>query len=91
VNLAITLIENWPTRVDDPANRRRPTALVGSSEWGSVGGDRVAGGQLTVRTCPPLVPPLEQPRSPVVPPGVCTTTLKLPGVGIMEDVIVAVS
>ena len=52
---------------------------------------RFAGGQLTVRTCPRLVPPLEQPRSPVVPPGVCTTTLKLPGAGIMEDVMVAVS
>lgn len=50
-----------------------------------------AGGQLTVRTCPRLVPPLEQPRSPVVPPGVCTTTLKLPGAGIMEDVMVTVS
>src|SRR5208282_6607205 len=50
-----------------------------------------AGGQLTVRTCPRLVPPLEQPRSPVLPPGVCTTTLKLPGAGIMEDVMVTVS
>jgi hypothetical protein len=51
----------------------------------------LAGCQLAVRTCPRLVPPLEQPRSPVLPPGVCTTTLKLPGAGIMEDVMVAVS
>jgi hypothetical protein len=27
----------------------------------------------------------------VVPPGVCTSTLKLPGAGIMDDVMVAVS
>ena len=46
---------------------------------------------MTVRTCARLVPPLEQPRSPVVPPGVCTTTLKLPKAGIIADVIVAVS
>ena len=50
-----------------------------------------AGDQLTVRTCLLLVPPLEQPRSPVVPAGVFTVTLKLPGPGIMEDVMVAVS
>lgn len=48
-------------------------------------------GQLTVRTCPLLVPPLEQPKSPVVPAGVLTTTLKLPGARIIEEVIVAVS
>ena len=52
---------------------------------------RFAGGQLTVRTCPLLVPPLEQPRLPVLPAGVFTETLKLPGARIMEDVIVAVS
>jgi hypothetical protein len=50
-----------------------------------------AGRQLTVRTCPLLVPPLEQPRSPVVPAGVWTRAVKLPGAGIMEDVIVTVS
>ena len=50
-----------------------------------------AGGQLTVRTCSLLVPPLEQPRSPVVPGGVFTTTLKVPGAGIREDVIVTLS
>ena len=32
-----------------------------------------------------LVPPLEQPRLPVLPAGVCTATLKLPGAGIMEE------
>jgi len=37
------------------------------------------------------VPPLEQPRSPELPAGVCTSTLKLPALGIMEDVIFAVS
>ena len=50
-----------------------------------------AGGQLTLRTCPLLVPPLEQPRSPVLPAGVLTTTLKLPTAGIMENVMVALS
>ena len=35
-----------------------------------------------------LVPPLEQPRLPVLPAGVCTATLKLPGAGIMEELIV---
>jgi hypothetical protein len=48
-------------------------------------------GQLTVRIWALLVPPLEQPRSPVLPAGVCTTTLKLPAPGIMEDVMLAVS
>ena len=48
-------------------------------------------GQLTVRTRPLLVPPLEQPRSPVLPAGVLTTTSKLPGAEIMEDVIVTFS
>src|SRR5712691_10872375 len=48
-------------------------------------------GQLTVRTWVLLVPPLEQPRLPVVPEGVCTLTLKLPAAGIMEDVTLAVS
>jgi hypothetical protein len=37
------------------------------------------------------VPPLEQPKSPVVPGGVFTTTLKLPGAGIMEDIVVTLS
>jgi len=40
---------------------------------------------LTVRTRTLLVPPLEQPRLPVLPAGVCTATLKLPGAGIMEE------
>lgn len=48
-------------------------------------------GQLTVRIWALLVPPLEQPRSPVVPAGVCTSTLKLPEPGIMADVMLAVS
>jgi hypothetical protein len=38
-----------------------------------------------------LVPPLEQPRLPLVPAGVCTATLKLPGPAIMEDVMLTVS
>ena len=38
-----------------------------------------------------LVPPLEQPRSPLLPLGVCTTTLKLPGPGIIEEVTLTVS
>lgn len=38
-----------------------------------------------------LVPPLEQPRLPLLPAGVCTATLKPPGAGIMDDVMVAVS
>ena len=37
------------------------------------------------------MPPLEQPRLPVLPAGVCTTTLKLPAAGIMEDMMLAVS
>ena len=49
------------------------------------------GCQLTVRTCTLLVPPLEQPRSPVLPAGVFTATLKVPVAGIREDVMVAVS
>jgi hypothetical protein len=51
----------------------RPTscreALIGSAL------EVIGNGQLTVRTSPRLVPPLEQPRSPVLPPGVCTTKL----------------
>lgn len=47
--------------------------------------------QLTVRTWLLLVPPLEQPRSPLLPAGVCTTILKLPGAGIMEEAILTVS
>jgi hypothetical protein len=49
------------------------------------------GGQLTVKICALLVPPLEQPKLPVLPAGVLTTTLKLPGAGIIEDVMVTVS
>lgn len=37
------------------------------------------------------MPPLEQPRSPVLPAGVFTMTLKLPEAGIMEDVMVTLS
>jgi hypothetical protein len=37
------------------------------------------------------VPPLEQPRLPLLPAGVSTTTLKLPGAGIVEDVMLTVS
>jgi hypothetical protein len=37
------------------------------------------------------VPPLEQPRSTLLPAGVCTVTLKLPGAGIVEEVTVAVT
>ena len=48
-------------------------------------------GQLTVRTRALLVPPLEQPRLPVLPAGVCTVMLKLPGAGIMEEPMVTVS
>ena len=46
---------------------------------------------MTVRTCPLLVPPLEQPRWPVLPAGVFTVTLKLPGAEIIDDAMVAVS
>jgi hypothetical protein len=46
---------------------------------------------LTVKTRALLVPPLEQPTSLVLPPGVCSVTLKLPGAGIMEEVMVAVA
>ena len=38
-------------------------------------GNRLGRGQLTVRNWAPLVPPLEQPRLPELPEGVCTTTL----------------
>jgi hypothetical protein len=37
------------------------------------------------------VPPLEQPRSTLLPAGVCTATLKLPGAGIIEELMVAVT
>ena len=47
--------------------------------------------QFTVRTRTLLVPPLEQPRLPVLPDGVCTATLKVPGAGIMEELIVTVA
>ena len=46
---------------------------------------------MTVRTRTLLVPPLEQPRLPVLPAGVCTVTLKLPGAGIIEEPMVTVS
>jgi hypothetical protein len=46
--------------------------------------------QLTVKTRVLLVPPLEQPTSVVLPPGVCTATLKAPAAGIMAEVMVAV-
>jgi hypothetical protein len=46
---------------------------------------------LTVRTWLLLVPPLEQPRLPLLPAGVCTTTLKLPGAGIIEEAMLTVS
>jgi len=36
------------------------------------------------------VPPLEQPKSPLLPAGVFTTTSKLPGAGIIEDVMLTV-
>ena len=42
-----------------------------------------------VRTRAPLVPPLEQARLPVVPPGVLTVTLAVPGPDIWAVVIVA--
>ena len=45
---------------------------------------------MTVRVWALLVPPLEQPKSPLLPAGVCTTTLKLPGAGIIEDVMLTV-
>jgi hypothetical protein len=37
------------------------------------------------------VPPLEQPRLLLLPAGVCTATLKLPGPGIIDDLIVTVA
>ena len=51
----------------------------------------VAGGQLTVSSWPVLVPPLEQPRSPVLPAGVRISMLKPPAAGIAEDGMVTVS
>ena len=46
---------------------------------------------MTVKVSVPLLPPLEQPRLPELPAGVCTMTLKVPGAGIMEEVMVTVS
>ena len=46
---------------------------------------------MTVRMRTLLVPPLEQPRLPLLPAGVCTAMLKPPGAGIMDEVIVTVS
>jgi hypothetical protein len=37
------------------------------------------------------VPPLEQPRSALLPADVCTVTLKLPGAGTIEELTVAVT
>jgi hypothetical protein len=51
---------------------------------------QAAGAQFTVRMRTLLVPPLEQPRLPVLPAGVRTATLKLPGAGIIEELIVTV-
>ena len=65
--------------------------LCGTHEWDWARVICFAGGQLTVRVWAPLVPPLEQPRLPELPEGVCTWTLKLPAAGIMEDVTLAVS
>lgn len=50
-----------------------------------------AGSQSTVRTRALLVPPLEQPTSPVLPAGVFTATLKFPTAGIIAEVIVPAS
>ena len=50
-----------------------------------------ADGQSTVRTRALLVPPLEQPTSPVLPAGVFTATLKFPRAGIIEEVMVPAS
>jgi hypothetical protein len=50
-----------------------------------------AGGQSTVRTGALLVPPLEQPTSPVLPAAVFTATLKFPRAGIIEEVMVPAS
>lgn len=52
---------------------------------------KMAAAQSTARASALLVPPLEHPTSPVLPAGVCTATVKLPGPEIMEDVIVTVS
>ena len=41
--------------------------------------------QFTVRMRTLLVPPLVQPRLSLLPAGVRTATLKLPGAGIMEE------
>ena len=46
---------------------------------------------MTVMTRALLVPPLEQPTLPLLPAGVCTVTLKLPGAGIMEELMVTVT
>ncbi len=45
--------------------------------------------EVIVRTSALLVPPLEQARVPVVPPGVLTVTLAVPGPEIWTVVIVA--
>jgi hypothetical protein len=46
---------------------------------------------VTVKVSVALLPPLEQPTSPVLPAGVCTRTVKAPAAGIIEDVMVTVS
>jgi hypothetical protein len=48
-------------------------------------------GQFTVRIRTLLVPPLVQPRLPLLPDGVCTSTLKVPGAETMEEGIETVS
>jgi hypothetical protein len=47
--------------------------------------------QLTVRTRTLLVPPLEHPTSDVLPAGVCTEMLKVPGAVIMDALMVTSS
>jgi hypothetical protein len=64
----------------------KPSATLEDTSAAGFDGD-----QFTVRTWLLLVPPLEQPSSPVLPAGVCTTTLKLPAAGIIEDVTLTVS
>ena len=44
-----------------------------------------------MRTSALLLPPLEQPRSALLPADVCTVTLKLPGAATMEGLTVAVT
>jgi hypothetical protein len=73
---------NWTARCAEHLLMRHQIVQIAKED---------ARAQLTVRMRTLLVPPLEQPRLSVLPAGVRTAMLKLPGAWIMEELIVTVA